>query len=268
MIDPRSVAFFVPKELKAFKLKLFNRIGSYIQAQGGRVVRHDWESLGSLPEGILPVVGCSPYLRSMVSQWRASGRRFIYWDRAYVRRVFATDLPPGINGGFYRWSLNSFQMTKIKPVPDGRWRLMDTPVWDWHREGKHIVIAEPSATYQKFHGIEGWTERTVAELKKYTDRPMVFRDKEMQRSGRKLHQDLKGAHCLVTHGSNAAVEAVIMGCPVFVDETSAASLVGHTDLSKIEDPIYPDRQPWVNSLAHSQWNEAEMCNGKLWRMLE
>jgi hypothetical protein len=268
MIDPGKVAFWTPPELKAFKRKLFDRIGAGIKAQGGMVLYDDFMQLERLPDDIIPIVGCSPYLRPLIADWRSRGRKWIYWDRAYCRRVFATDLPPGINGGYYRWQVNSFQMKTIKAVSDARWRLMTTPVWDWSREGKHIVIAEPSATYQKFHGIEGWTERTVAELKKYTDRPLVFRDKEMQRAGRKLHQDLNGAHCLVTHGSNAAVEAVIMGCPVFVDETSAASLVGLTDLSRIEYPIYPDRQAWCNSLAHNQWNEAEMCNGKMWRMLE
>lgn len=268
MIDPAKVAFWVPPELKNFKRKLFDRIGEGIKAKGGALLYDDYSQLERLPDHITPIVGCSPYLRPLIADWRARGRQWIYWDRAYCRRVFATDLPPGINGGYYRWCVNAFQMQAIKPVSDARWRLMDTPVWDWKREGHHIVIAEPSATYQKFHGIEGWTERTVATLKQMTDRPLVFRDKEMQRSGRKLHEDLKGAHCLVTHGSNAAVEAVIMGCPVFVDRTSAAALVGLTDLSQVEAPIYPERQPWLNSLAHSQWSEPEMCNGKLWRMLE
>lgn len=268
MIDPGKIAFWIPPELRNFKRKLFDRIGEGIRAKGGRLLYDDFRQLERLPIDTIPLVGCSPYLRPLIAEWRSTGRRWAYWDRAYCRRVFATDLPSGINGGFYRVQLDAFQMTNIKPVSDARWRMMDTPVWDWSRTGKHIVIAEPSDTYQKFHGIEGWTKRTVAELKKYTDRPMIFRDKEMQRSGRKLHEDLKGAHCLVTHGSNAAVEAVIMGCPVYVDDTSAASLVGHTDLSKIEAPIYPERQAWLNSLAHSQWNEAEMCNGRMWRMLE
>jgi len=268
MIDPGKIAFWIPPELKNFKRKLFDRIGEGIRAKGGLLLYDDFRQLERIPADKIPLVGCSPYLRPLITEWRATGRRWAYWDRAYCRRVFATDLPPGINGGYYRVQLDDFQMKKIKQVSDARWRLMDTPVWDWRPEGKHIVIAEPSETYQKFHGIEGWTKRTVAEIKKYTDRPLVFRNKEMQRSGRKLHEDLKGAHCLVTHGSNAAVEAVIMGCPVFVDETSAASLVGHTDISKIEEPIYPDRQAWCNSLAHNQWNEAEMCNGKVWRMIE
>lgn len=167
----------------------------------------------------------------------------------------------------YRWHLNSFQMKFVRDVPDDRWRALDTPAWPWSRDGKHIVVAEPSPTYQRFHNIEGWTKRTIAALKDLTDRPIVTRDKEMQRFGRKLHQDLKGAHALVTHGSNAAVEAVIMGCPVFVHPDSAASLVGLTDLNKIESPIYPERQPWLNSLAYSQWNEKELCDGTLWRLI-
>ena len=90
---------------------------------------------------------------------------------------------------------------------------------------------------------------------------------DVQRFGRKLHEDLKGAHCLVAHGSNAAVEAVIMGSPVFVHPDSAASLVGRVDLSQIEAPIYPDRQPWLNSLAYSQFSETELVNGVLWKLI-
>jgi hypothetical protein len=267
MINPAKVCFFQPDELKAFKKRLFERIGAGIKAQGGQVVVGEYAKLASLPDDMIPVVGCSPYLRPMISEWRERGRPWCYWDRGYYFRVFATDLPVGINGGTYRWHLNGFQLSKIRDVPQSRWNRQPTKVWPWSTEGKHIVIAEPSLTYQRFHGIEGWTERAVAKLKKFTDRPLVFRDKEMQRSGRKLHEDLRGAHCLVTHGSNAAVEAVIMGCPVYVDMTSAAALVGQIDLSKIEQPIFPERQPWLNSLAYSQFTEAEMINGSHWRWI-
>lgn len=264
MIDPKRCALFIPPELKKFKLDLFERIGRKI----GRVVRHDHEQLRKLPDDIIPIVGCSPQLRPLILEWQARKRTFVYWDRGYARRVFATDLPTGTHGGYYRWHVNAFQLTAVRDVPDDRWGALETEVWPWARDGKHIVVAEPSPTYMKFHGIEGWTERTVAALKQVTDRPLVTRDKEMQRFGRKLHEDLKEAHCLVTHGSNAAVEAVIMGCPVFVDaQASAAALVGRTELKDIEHPIYPDRQPWLNSLAYSQFNEPELVDGTLFRLL-
>lgn len=264
MIDPSKVALFVPPELKTIKLALFNRIGEHIKKLGGRVVRGDHRPLALLPEDIVPIVGCSPQLTSLIAEWRKSGRTWIYWDRSYARRVYATWLPRGENGGYYRWCVNSYQLRTIRDVPGDRWASLKTEVTPWQKSGHHIVVAEPTPTYARFHGIEGWTERTIAELGKLTDRKIVRRDKE---SKRPLQDDLRGAHALVAHGSNAAVESVICGCPVFVADDSAASLVGQTDLSLIETPVYPDRMPWCHSLAYSQFNESELVDGTLWKLI-
>lgn len=265
MIDPSKVCLFIPGELKKFKLDLFSRIGDKIKAAGGRTIRGDHAALDALPLDILPIVGGAPYLLPLVTKWRATGRHWIGWDRGYARRVFATWLPRGDNGGYYRWTLDAYQMRTVRDVPRDRWDALHTPVTPWSRGGRHIVVAEPTPTYSVSHpGVIGWTERTVAALKKLTDRKIVLRDKESNKS---LQADLAGAHCLVTHGSNAAVESVIMGCPVFVDECSAASLVGLTDLNQIENPIYPNRDPWLWSLAYSQFNERELVGGTLWRLI-
>jgi hypothetical protein len=110
-----------------------------------------------------------------------------------------------------------------------------------------------------------WSFRVAEDLKRYTKRRIVVRDKE---SKKPLIEELCGAHALVTHGSIAAVEAVVMGCPVFVDRSSAAALMGLCDLERIESPLYPQRERWLQALAYSQFNEAELCDGTLWRLLE
>jgi hypothetical protein len=262
-VDPSKVALFIPPGLRKFKLNLFERIGKQI----GRVIRHDYVLLGSLPNDIIPVVGCSPPLQPYLQLWKQSGRTFIYWDRGYLRRVFATWLPRGEAGGYYRWHINAFQMSEIRDVPDDRWRALNIAkeVKPWRKGGRRVVIADTLPDYWNVRGLPvDWSLRMASYLKSRTDRPIFIRHKE---SKVPLLEDLKDAHCLVAHGSIAAVEAVIMGTPVYVDRESAASHVGRVGFEDIENPVYPERQQWLNSLAYCQWNEAELCNGTLFRML-
>ena len=266
MINPAEVCLFIPAGLKKFKLALFERIGKKIERAGGIVALGDREILKALPDHIIPVVGCSPELTGLIATWREQKRNWIYWDRGYARRVFATWLPRGEDGGYYRWHLNCFQQQTIRELPNDRWVSMWTPVLPWqHNPQGHVVVACPTPTYEKFHGIQGWTETTLRRLARITDRQIVTRDKESKRS---LQSDLEGANCLVAHGSMAAVEAVICGCPVVVDPSSAAALVGITDIHMINKIKFPDRTMWLNNLAYSQFNEGELVDGTLWKLLE
>ncbi len=266
MIDPSKCCLFVGPGLKTFKLDLFMRIGRKIEALGGSMIHGDFEAVKRLPDDVIPIVGCSPELRQSIKEWTARGRQWIYWDRGYCRRIFATWLPRGSDGGQYRWHSNAYQMMRIRDVPGDRWAEMKTDIAPWSvNPNGHICVAAGSPTYNKFHEIPDWTERTVAELKKYTDREIRVSDKETKVP---LSERIKGAHALVTHGSNAATEAAIMGCPVFTSHECAAALVGQTDLSKIETPVYPDRTKWAHSLAYCQFNETELTDGTLWRLME
>jgi hypothetical protein len=268
VLDPSKVCLWVPAGLRKFKLDLFERIAGSIERLGGRVVRHDERRLEDLPDDVVPIIGCHPPLREMIAGWKARGRTFVYWDRGYLMRWFATCLPQPANmaASYYRWHVDAYQMQRIRQVPDDRWKRLRTEVEPWRKGGRHIVIAAPTETFSRLHGCEDWVARTVTELAKLTDRQLVIRDKEQYRR-RPLQRDLDGAHALVTHGSNAANEAIILGCPVFCDPSCAAALVGLTDLRLIETPVYPERGPWLHSLAYSQFNEAELCDGALWRLI-
>ena len=275
-VDPKDVALFIPPGLKKFKLALFERIGAYVEKLGGRVVRNDFEAVGKLPDEIIPIVGCSPEFRYVLAHWAKTGRKWIYWDRGYLRRVFATHLPKGVGMGvqmgYYRWHLNRPQMGQIYDVPDDRWRALKldercevgNQLSPWNRSGKHIVIADTLPDYWKLFSDPNWTKRAVERLKAITKRPIIVRDKE---SKRPLREELANAHCLVAHGSIAAVESVVMGCPVFVEPISAAALVGSTDLSQVETPVYPERMPWLRSLAYCQFTEDELCDGTVFKMI-
>lgn len=267
MIDPKNAALFIPRGLSQFKAAIFNRIGKYIEQHGGCVVLDRESKLKFLKPHQIPIVGASPALLPLVREWRRTGRTWIGWDRGYFRRPFATWLPKAasLQASFYRWHVNAYQMRSIQNVPSDRWDALKIKLEPWKRGGSHIVLAAPTKTYMASHGCESWIENTLLALAKITDRQIVIRDKETKRP---LQADLKNAHALVAHGSIAAVEAVVCGCPVYVDGSSAAALVGHTDLKKIEHPIYPDREPWCHSLAYSQFNETELLDGALWRLIQ
>jgi hypothetical protein len=259
--DGSELCPFVPQDLGKFKRRLFERIGKKL----GHVVRFVYEDVEKIPEELIPIIGCSVELRDTILNWKKTGRDFIYWDRGYARRMGNTWLPRGRDGGFYRFELNDYQMKSVRDVPMDRWDALNFSFWPWHKQNRnHIVVAEPSPTYKAFHGIFDWTEKTRNELSKYTDRTLVIRPKDSDKS---LQDDLKGAHALVTHGSISAVEAALLGYPVFVDESSAARFVGQTDLSKIESPVYPDRKGWVASMAYSQFNEEELIDGTAWSLI-
>lgn len=273
-VDPASVCLFIPPELKNFKLDLFMRIGNHIKQLGGTFVRGDYDKIKNLRPEVIPIIGCTPQFRSSVDEWKKTGRQWIYWDRGYARRVFATWLPRGADGGYYRWHLNEFQMTKVADVPADRWDALNVQaeVKPWNKNGKHIVVADTGFDYWDLCSDRNWVKRTVEYLKTVTDRPIVVRDKENHVNAERgqpisLVDALKDAHALVTHGSIAAVESVVMGCPVFVDKVSAAAPMGCTDFSRIEEPVYPERQQWLHSLAYHQFNEKELVDGTLWRLL-
>ena len=269
-INPRDVALFIPPGLKKFKLALFERIGRHVLQLGGQVVRHEYHKINTLPDEVIPIVGCTPQFREYIELWTQRKRTWIYWDRGYLRRVFATWLPTGaklgIPMGFYRWHVNRPQMGQIYDVPDDRWKALklDGEIRPWNKNGDHIIVADTLPDYWKLFSDPDWTRRTVERLKFFTKRPIRVRDKE---SRVPLYDELKTAHCLVAHGSIAAVESVVMGCPVFVEPMSAAALVGSTVLEQVETPAYPERMKWLHSLAYCQFTEDELVDGTLWRLI-
>lgn len=254
-------AFFIPSIVSEFKrTKLFGPIstkaGLVIEGNG----RDDAERLAVLPPEIVPIIGCTYDLRGLIRDWLRTGRNFIYWDRGYVSRGGTAWLPTG--HVFYRWELNGYQMTRVRPSSPERWNGLRQGIHPWRKNGRHIVVAVPSDAYLRFHELDGWLER-VTRTANATGRKVTVRHKKTRVP---LGQDLLGAHCLVTHGSVAAVEAVILGCPVFVDGTSAAAPVGKTDLD-FENPVTPDRTAWLHSLASSQFTLNEIITGKIWEIM-
>lgn len=261
MLDPSKLRLFIPDGLGNYKTGLFNRVGKTV---GGSFKGSD--NLLRISEDLIPVVGCTVELYQIIKKWRETKRPWIYWDRGYLRRTFATHLPKGHDGGFYRWECDAFQMKAIRDVPDDRWKKLNLEMPKWQPPGDHILIANTSDDYDQFHNLNRWLGSTIEAIKKVSDRRIVVRHRR-QEAERPLQADLDGAHICVTHGSIAAIEALMLGYPVCVDSSSAASLVGITDIARIENPVRPDLALWLYSLAYSQFHESELRDGTAWKLI-
>jgi hypothetical protein len=197
---------------------------------------------------------------------------FYYMDSGYVGNYKSSSNPNGWKL-WHRIVKNDVQHNEIVDRPDDRWRRLDYPILK-RKSGTHILLVTPSEKPCKFYGIDRdtWVNETVTEIKKYTDRPILIRDKAVrqQRIIRTIFEDLKNCHALVTYQSIAAVESVLYGIPAFTLAPTAADPVCDKDVSLIECPTHQDEHKiykWACHLAYGQFHVDEFKDGSAYRIL-
>lgn len=196
----------------------------------------------------------SPHTWESLRAARRTGDRWIYGDRGYFHR-----------GTFYRVTANAFQH-------DGCGERMRDPgvtIEPWRTGGRHVLVCPPDDAIAALMGFDAdaWLCDVMRRLEANTDRPIKVRPRDHEQI-RPLQDDLRDAWALVTWASNAAVEALLAGVPVFCTGDCAASVMGRSDPIGIEYPSYPDdRYEWAATLAANQWTLDEIRRGEAWKVL-
>lgn len=219
-----------------------------------------------------PIMIRSMGKKKLIRECWEKNHTFYYMDSGYVGNYKSKSNP-------YGWKLwhrivkNNVQHGEIVDRHDDRWRSLDYPILK-RKSGNHVLLVTPSEKPCKFYGIDRdtWVNETVAEIKKYTDRPIVIRDKAVrqQRINKTIFEDLENCHALVTYQSIAAVESVLHGVPAFTLAPTAADPVGDKDLSLIETPTKQDEHKiykWACHLAYGQFHIDEFKNGTAYTLL-
>lgn len=214
-----------------------------------------------LLDGGVAAYGFLRGLLPILKQAQAEERPWVYADRGYFRATYGDDY-----GGYFRLTRNHYQYQGLSAKRDAdRWKRLLMPINPWRR-GRHVLVCPPGEVFaQAIGGFSAaeWEKRTLDVLMASTDRPIRVRRKPKPGVGVPLAHDLQDCHALVTFMSNTAVEALLAGVPVYCTGKSAASCMGHSDLTKIEAPLYPDhRQAWAETLASNQWTLAEIRQGQ------
>ena len=153
----------------------------------------------------------------------------------------------------------------------------------WRDDGINIVVAcqrSDSEQWASQPPSEVWLNDTVRSIRQHSERPIIIRPHPRQRitnipgavieqpkslvntyDGFDYDRVLNQAWAVVNHNSGPGAQAIIAGVPAFVGSTSLALPVANTDLAQIENPQRPDRQQWLNELAHSEWTVKELATG-------
>ena len=204
-------------------------------------------------------------------------RDFYYVDTGYFGNEKSSSNPNGWKY-WHRIVKNDLQHGEIISRPDDRFKQFNKTFKPWKKDGRKILIAAPDEKPCKFYNTtqQEWIENTINNLKQYTDRPVVVRERAPKRIDRITTDTLQSAldndvFALVTFNSVAAVESIFHGIPAFtLAPANAASPVSLQDLSKIENPYYPDEDKlyaWGCHLSYGQFHISEMASGKALEML-
>lgn len=212
--------------------------------------------------GVAAMYGILRGTSDMIKECEKIKRDYFYIDLGYFERSIHYR---GDYSGYYRVSKNLNQSAGSGNSGMERWNSLNIKMKPW-RSGEYIVICPLSKNVGTFLGIspQDWLKQTVEEIIKHTDKPITIKPKDSDQS---LKMTLANAHCIVAYNSNALVDAVLEGVPVFYTGPSCVAPVGLSDLSKIDNPITPDREQWAANLAASQWTLEEMNSGLCWKDL-
>jgi hypothetical protein len=182
-----------------------------------------------------------------------------------------------IDNGYYKQSGKNrhetghweFTYRGLEPIvlrdPDPTRLPYKDHVKPWRQKrGDSILVGIPGLTFGRAFGwdMRAWVKNIEAEIRKYTDRPIRYRDKW---SGISAELDVLDCHALVTHSSHVAIDAVRQGVPAIVAPTSPAAPVCSTSLADIETPLMPDREHWWASLMSQQFTLQEIKDGIAWK---
>lgn len=252
-VTPVPVSYAVPDEHTSPRFA-----GAFAQGCGGPATNDN-----VLLPGPVALFG-SPARQELLAQAKREGRTYYYADHGFYRR-----------GKYYRVAKNAVQYQPSLPAilrakPDRFHATGLTAAPEWATPGASIVICPNSPQYMSWFGIDAhaWVVDLVDRLGQLTDRPIIVRWKSMA-SRRPLYLDLHNAYAVVVFSSNAAVEALTHGVPIFTLAPWASTVsLARTSIDQIESPYYPDhRIQFLWKLAMRQWTMQEIADGLAWKGL-
>jgi hypothetical protein len=233
------------------------------------------------------------FRRKIIEQQRAIGKHtlaidsnlFLYRDpgntKTYLR--FSLDDVFPTTGNYFTDSIDPSRWQQLK-------RDIGFDLQPWSTKGRYILLALQRNGGWAMGGkdVMQWCKETIDTLRRYTDRDIIVRAHPGDRRAKDylrlnypkvkisnnphLIEDFKNCWAVITYNSSPGVAAAVEGVPVFVTDPepqkSQAFDVCNVDLSQIENPQRPERQPWIERLAMSHYSFDDLKSGRAWAVIK
>jgi hypothetical protein len=228
---------------------------------------------------------------SVLWNGRMSGNRAI-WERNISQSKPTIVLEVGGISRGSTWKVGLNGINRDAFFGDGgndsrRSDLLNLRLKPWRTEGKYILICgqhDKSLQWQDMPRMSQWVMDTIDEIKKHTDRTIIFRphprctlphiEHEYTNVKRQNPRYINGTYddfdmgfdniwATVSYSSNPGIHSILEGVPAFVSPHSLAyDAANDIDfLHDIENPIRPDRQQWLNDYAWTEFTVEEIASG-------
>lgn len=254
-----------------------------------KIVTSDYD--GPLEDtDIAVVMGVKGISKTCIAEHRMLGKTVIYIDKGYTR-IKSED--PALSVKYWRISINAAQpleyFQKIKR-PKDRWKKTGFKVFPrQEKTGNRIIFAGSSQKYCTFNRLGDATQYAKTVIKRasksikdndfeYIYRPKPSWKEAVEIEGSTFSQsrcgidvELRKAHVLITHGSNAAMDAIRYGVPTLVLGDAIVKPIAMTEYSQLRKPTFPtdeERFQLFYDLAYCQWTVEEFESGEAWETIE
>ena len=222
------------------------------------------------------VWGCLRGTEAVIDEAGQNEQDWYFFDHAYVMNEDKHNVNFKLKDRVYRCTKNAQIINEIDELSDDDYKRIEKyeehiQLEPWKKDGKYILVFEPSDFAKRWWEVPNWTEDTINLLKANTDLEIRIRKKNSLVS---FESEVKGAKAVVSLQSAAAIQAHIWGIPGYCAEMSAAYPVSHSleMIQKGLDSIQyiPDdtRQKWLNSILANQYTMTEIADGTCYNRLK
>lgn len=182
-----------------------------------------------------------------------------------------TNFLNGKRKDWHRLTRNHLHHYRMFDAPTDRLGNFDFFPKKWRTDGERILVIEPgSFSASTFNiDIDKWKKDISSEIRKYTDRPILFREKLPKKERKDLYTELCDGdyYCIVNINSNAAIESIWAGIPVITLGKHISNPVSRNKISDINKLYRPNIAEWLCMLSYSQFTHEELINGTAVKIL-